>query len=114
MHANKQITIGHKTIALDEDGFLSDPNDWSPQVAEYFSSADGVLLTEAHWQVIHFARDYYKAFGIGPMPKVIVKKLNRQLGRDKYSIKMLYSLFPDTPARRICRYAGTPQPSGCT
>ena len=114
MHANKQITISHKKITLDEDGFLSDPNDWSPQVAEYFSAADGVLLTEAHWQVINFARDYYKAFGIGPMPKVIVKKLNRQLGLDKYSIKMLYSLFPDTPARRICRYAGTPQPSGCT
>ncbi|MGO9377608.1 MAG: TusE/DsrC/DsvC family sulfur relay protein [Dissulfurispiraceae bacterium] len=23
-------------------------------------------------------------------------------------------MFPETPARRICKYAGTPQPAGCT
>jgi len=114
MHAHNRITIGGKTIALDEDGFLVNPNDWSTQVAEYFSAADGVLLTDLHWQVIQFARDYYRSFGIGPMPKVIVKMLNRQLGCEEYSIKMLYSLFPETPARRICKYAGTPQPAGCT
>ena len=114
MHTHNHITISGKTIALDDDGFVANPNDWSPQVSEYFSVADGVLLTEEHWQVIQFARDYYRTFGIGPMPKVIVKMLNRQLGYERYSIKMLYSLFRETPARRICKYAGTPQPAGCT
>ena len=84
MHTHNHITISGKTIALDDDGFVANPNDWSPQVSEYFSAADGVLLTEKHWQVIQFARDYYRTFGIGPMPKVIVKMLNRQLGYERY------------------------------
>jgi tRNA 2-thiouridine synthesizing protein E len=114
MHVHKQITISGKTIALDDDGLLVDPDDWTPQVAECLSEADGVFLTDEHWQVIQFARDYYRTFGIGPMPKVIVKRLNRQLCCERYSVKTLYSLFPEAPARRICKYAGTPQPAGCT
>jgi len=114
MHTHNQITINGETIALDDDGFLVNPDDWSPQVAEYFSTSDGLLLTDEHWQVIQFAREYYRTFRIGPMPKVIIKRLNRQLGYERYSIKLLYSLFPETPARRICKYAGTPQPAGCT
>ncbi len=114
MDANKHITIGGKTIELDADGFLANPDDWSLQVAEYFSAADGMLLTDEHWRVIRFSRDYYLTFNISPMPKVIVKMLNRQLGSELYSIKVLYSLFPEKPVRRICKYAGIPQPAGCT
>jgi tRNA 2-thiouridine synthesizing protein E len=114
MDANDHITISGKTIELDADGFLANPDDWSPQVAEYFSAADDILLTDEHWQVIRFVRDYYRIFNISPMPKVIVIRLNRQLGSERYSIKVLYSLFPEKPARRICKYAGIPQPAGCT
>ena len=114
MYEHDDITIDGKSFALDEDGFLANPDDWSTQVAEYFSAADGISLSKEHWQVIQFARDYYRTFGIGSMPKVIVKRLNQQVGCEKYSIKMLYALFPETPARRICKYAGTPQPAGCT
>jgi len=114
MDANNHITIGCKNIELDADGLLASPDDWSLQVAEYFSAADGLLLTDQHWEVIRFARDYYLTFNIGPMPKAIVKRLNRQLGSERYSIKVLYSLFPEKPVRRICKYAGIPQPAGCT
>ncbi len=111
MDSNNHITICGKTIELDADGFLANP---SLQVAEYFSAADGMLLTDEHWQVIRFARDYYRTFTIGPMPKVIVKRLNKQLGGERYSIKKLYSVFPEKPLTRICKYAGIPQPAGCT
>ena|SRR5208337_28202 len=114
MDANNHIAIDGKTIELDADGFLANPDDWFPPVAEYFSAADDILLTEEHWQIIRFARDYYRTFKISPMPKVIVVRLNRQLGSERYSIKLLYSLFPEKPVRRICKYAGIPQPAGCT
>jgi tRNA 2-thiouridine synthesizing protein E len=114
MDANNHIMIGGKTIDLDADGFLAKPDDWSPQVAKYFSAADGMLLTDEHWKVIRFARDYYRTFNISPMTKVIVTRLNRQSGSERYSTKELYSLFPEKPVGRICKYAGIPQPAGCT
>jgi len=114
MYANNHIAMGGKTVEIDADGFLFNPDQWSPQVVEYFSAADGIMLTDEHWQVICFARDYYRTFNISPMLKVIVIRLNRQVGSERYSIKVLYSLFPEKPARLICKYAGIPQPAGCT
>lgn len=114
MHAHRHIILANRSIPLDEEGFLMDVHDWSPQVAEHFALTDGLQLDDEHWIVLRFARDYYKTFCISPMPKIIVKGLNRQTQSEQYNVKKLYALFPDTPARRICKYAGIPQPAGCT
>ena len=103
-----------ETIALDDEGYLKDFNDWSPEIATYLSSKDGIDLTDDHWDIIYFARSYFTRYGISPMPRVIVKELNKEIGVTKYSIKRLFALFPGRPSRSICRYAGLPQPSGCT
>ena len=75
---------------------------------------DGLELAEDHWQVIRFIREYYLRYESVPMPKVIIKGLNKQQGAEVYTIKHLYALFPHTPMRRACRYAGVPQPAGCS
>jgi TusE/DsrC/DsvC family sulfur relay protein len=48
------------------------------------------------------------------MPKVLIRGLNKEAGEERYTMKFLYGLFPDHPMRRACRYAGVPQPAGCT
>lgn len=101
-------------VPIDGDGYLVHPDHWTPDVAEVLCEHDGIVLTDRHWIIIRFARDYYRLYGISPMPKLIVKGLNKREGEERYSVKMLYALFPGTAARFICRYAGIPQPAGCT
>jgi tRNA 2-thiouridine synthesizing protein E len=110
----KFVEFGGRPIPLDEDGHLVNAEDWSEGLAARFALQDGVVLTEDHWQVIRFVRDYYLRFKTFPMPRLLVKSLNRALGKEQFTIKTLYTLFPDTPMRRSCRYSGIPQPSGCT
>jgi tRNA 2-thiouridine synthesizing protein E len=108
------VEFAGRLIPLDEDGHLLNAEDWSEELAVQFALQDGMELTDDHWRVIRFVREYHLRFKSFPMPRLLVKGLNRAPGREQFTIKALYALFPDTPMRRSCRYAGIPQPAGCT
>lgn len=112
--SQKFVEFAGRQIPLDEDGHLVNAEDWSEELAVQFALQDGMELTDDHWQVIRFVREYYLRFKSAPMPRLLIKGVNRALGREHFTIKALYALFPDTPMRRSCRYAGIPQPAGCT
>jgi tRNA 2-thiouridine synthesizing protein E len=111
---NKAIKFQGRLILLDENGHLVNADEWSEDLAVHLAKVDGVTLTEQHWEVIRFTRDYHMDFATGPMPRIIIKSLNRKHGGEIYTIKNLYALFPHTPIQRACRYAGIPQIAGCT
>lgn len=108
------ISFEGKHIPLDENGHLVNTGDWSEGLARYLAEIDGLVLDDRHWLVIRFIREYFGRFDSVPMPKVLIKVLNREAGEERYTMKFLYGLFPDHPMRRSCRYAGVPQPAGCT
>jgi tRNA 2-thiouridine synthesizing protein E len=110
----RMVSFQGKYIPLDEDGHLVNAGDWSEGLAGHLAALDGLEFAENHWQVIRFIREYYLRYESVPMPKVIIKGLNKQQGAEVYTIKHLYALFPHTPMRRACRYAGVPQPAGCS
>jgi TusE/DsrC/DsvC family sulfur relay protein len=99
--------VGGKQYNVDEDGFLEDPGIWNQDVALDFASTEGVgELTEAHWKVINYLRNYYLEFGIAPM----IRKLCKETG---FKLKEIYDLFPSGPAKGACKVAGLPKPTGC-
>jgi tRNA 2-thiouridine synthesizing protein E len=103
-----------KFIPFDENGHLVNAGDWSEELGRHLAETDGMFLNDQHWAMIRFIRAYYQRFDSVPMPKVLIKGLNKEAGDERYVMKNLYSLFPDHPMRRACRYAGVPQPAGCT
>lgn len=102
-----------KQVELDDDGFLLNLDDWSKELAIEMAGKEGVELTEAHWEVINFLKDYYKKYQIAPMIKILVKEIGKMMGKDKGNTKYLYQLFPAGPAVQACKYAGLPKPTGC-
>lgn len=101
------IEIKGEQIELDEDGFIVEPDLWSKEIAEYFAKEEEVEeLTEQHWKIINYLKDYFKQFGIAPM----VRKLCKDNG---ISMQELYALFPTGPAKGACKIAGLPKPTGC-
>jgi len=98
------IDLNGHTYAVDEDGFLEDPMIWNEQVAADLATTEGVAdLTENHWKLVKYLRDYYLQFGIAPM----VRKLCKETGFK------LNDLFPSGPAKGACKVAGLPKPTGC-
>ena len=102
-----EIDLDGTKIEVDEDGFIQDPEIWSEALAAAIAKTEEVDdLTEEHWVVVNYLRDYYKQFGIAPM----IRKLCKQTGFD---LKYIYELFPSGPAKGACKIAGLPKPTGC-
>lgn len=101
------LNVNGREIELDEDGFILNPDDWTEDAARAFASEEGIPeLTEEHWKVIKYLRDYYEEFQIAPM----IRKLCKETG---FSLKHIYELFPTGPAKGACKLAGLPKPTGC-
>jgi len=99
--------VSGKQYDVDEDGFLSDPSIWNTAVALDFASTESVAeLTDDHWKVINYIRNYYLEFGIAPM----IRKLCKETG---FKLNEIYALFPSGPAKGACKLAGLPKPTGC-
>ena len=96
-----------RTLDVDEDGFIQQPDQWDEGVAAALAKAEGVdELTEEHWKLVKYLRDYYLEFGVAPM----IRKLCKQTG---FKLKKVYELFPSGPAKGACKLAGLPKPTGC-
>ncbi len=107
------IEVNGKNYDTDEEGYLADLSQWDADVADYMAKADGSDLTDAHWEVINFLREYYEEYQIAPAVRVLTKAIGKKLGKDKGNSKYLYELFPYGPAKQACKYAGLPKPTGC-
>lgn len=107
------INVDGVDIGVDEEGYLADLSTWVPNVAVVMSEAEDVTLTDDHWDIINFLREYYEEYQIAPAVRVLTKAVGKRLGKDKGNSKYLYSLFPYGPGKQGCKWSGLPKPTGC-
>jgi len=98
---------------VDEEGFLVDLNDWTKEIALEMAKMEDLELTDEHWDVLNFLREYYEEYQIAPAVRVLTKAIAKKMGKDKGNSKYLYSLFPYGPGKQGCKFAGLPKPTGC-
>ena len=107
------IDVNGKSFEVDEEGYLVNLSEWEKGVADVMSKEDDLELTDEHWDIIGFLRDYYEEYQIAPAVRVLTKAVKRKLGPEKGNSKYLYELFPYGPAKQACKIAGLPKPTGC-
>jgi len=102
------IEVNGKKLELNEEGFLTDPQQWDKEVAKYLAQSQEGLesRTAEHWASIDFIRNHYVQTSLAPMVRSICKTTGLQLRR-------IYELFPSGPAKGACKIAGLPKPDGC-
>jgi len=107
------IEVNGKTYETDEEGYLADLSEWDTDVAAAMAGIDDCELTDNHWEVINFLREYYEEYQIAPAVRVLTKAIGKKLGKEKGNSGYLYELYPYGPAKQACKYAGLPKPTGC-
>ncbi len=102
------LNVNGRAIAINEDGFLLDPEVWDEEVAGALAKAEeGIAeLSDEHWHVIRYIREYFLEKDLAPM----VRKVCKNTG---FSLKHIFELFPSGPAKGACKLAGLPKPDGC-
>jgi TusE/DsrC/DsvC family sulfur relay protein len=99
--------IADRTVEVDAEGFLTDPSQWSEELAREIARENGIPeLTPRHWLVVRFMRDRFLASGTAPS----IRALGKESG---VPVKELYQLFPRGPAKLAAKIGGIPKPRGC-
>lgn len=99
-------TIANHAVEMNDEGFLTDPNEWSKEIAEMLAREEGIELTPAHWKVIEFCRQDGLASGKAPT-------LRRITSNAGVTTKEMFALFPKGPAKKVARISGLGKPEGC-
>jgi tRNA 2-thiouridine synthesizing protein E len=100
-------TIAGVTVHVNDEGFLTNPNEWTKEIAAAIALEEGIAeLTPAHWKIIDFCRQSATASGKAPTLRAITNGTG-------LSTKDLFALFPKGPAKKVARIAGLGKPEGC-
>jgi tRNA 2-thiouridine synthesizing protein E len=97
--------IGNKTINVNDEGYLTDFNQWDKEVAKELANEKNIELSNKHWDVIEYLQNKHKndeALSIRGIKKSGV-----------INIKEFYSLFPGGPLKVSTLIAGIPKPKSC-
>ena len=101
------LELNGGSAELDDQGYLKDFSQWSPQVAHALARREGIELTDEHLKVIHTIQAYYEKHGVAPILTLVSKECGN-------SYKQLNVLFGKQPGKRAAKLAGLPKGTGCT
>lgn len=100
-------TIAGKTVQVNDEGFMTDPSEWTREIAVEIAREEGIdPLSEAHWKVVDFCRQSARDSGKAPT----LRQITTGTG---VSTKELFALYPKGPAKKVARISGLGKPEGC-
>jgi tRNA 2-thiouridine synthesizing protein E len=100
-----QATIAGNVVSVNDEGYFTEPSQWTEAIAHEMAGEYGILLTAKHLEVLHYLRDTFNA----GVPLTI-----RKVGKSGIvDIKGLYELFPGGPLKISSKLAGIPKPASC-
>lgn len=95
--------------AADDEGYLINPAEWSEELAEVLAGKENITLTDVHWDVIRFMRDFYQEHQVIPDVRFVTRHLAATVGGSR---NLIFELFPYGYVKQACRIAGMRRPRG--
>ncbi len=100
-----ELTLTGTGISLDEQGYMTNPEQWTVDIARQIAEEEGITLTDKHFDVLNYLR---KESAAGTKLSI------RRIGKSGIlSVKEFYDLFPGGPLKKASRIAGIPKPASC-
>ncbi|HUG32867.1 MAG TPA: TusE/DsrC/DsvC family sulfur relay protein [Acidimicrobiia bacterium] len=99
-------TIAGREVHVDDEGFMTEYDEWTEELAEQLAANIGIDLTDRHWEAIRWLRDDYREQGE-------TATLRRVATVGGISTKDVFTLFPKKPAKKMAYISGLPKPVGC-
>lgn len=96
-------------LELNDKGYLVDFDAWNRGFAVTLAKEHDLELTDCHWLIVDFLRDYFSEYRIAPEPAVIIKNLSSKISPDApCNRKHLEGLFAGGGCELACKIAGLP------
>ena len=101
------LLVNGKPIETDSEGYLRNLDDWSEDFVRALAQQEELRLTDEHWQIVRFLREYYAEHGVQAQVRVMIKHFTPLWGPQRGSNHYLHDLFPrGGPQKQGNRLAG--------
>lgn len=104
------LDINKATTTLnDPEGNMFGLEPWSHMFAQRQAEAEGLFLTDEHWEIIIYLRERYRERGGAKSAREVMQELVENFSVD-HGRRSLYELFPGGPVSQASRIGGLPLP----
>jgi TusE/DsrC/DsvC family sulfur relay protein len=95
----------------DIEGYIVDPEEWSPEIARHMAAEENLELTQDYWGILDFMRSYWMDHRVAPDVRHVIEYLVNEQGYEKKAAKKrLFDLFPYGYVKQACKIAGMQRP----
>lgn len=94
-----------KPVDVNEEGYFTDPSQWTKEIAVEIAKEENIELTEQHFAIIEFLRNRHSSGD-----PLSIRSINHSGVID---VKTFYQLFPGAPLKKATKIAGIPKPASC-
>ena len=95
----------------DIEGYIVDPEEWSPEIARHMTAEENLELTQDYWGILDFMRCYWMDHRVAPDVRHVIEYLVNEQGYEKKAAKKrLFDLFPYGYVKQACKIAGMQRP----
>lgn len=109
----KTLRVNGEDILCDGEGYLLDLDAWSEAFVQVAAEQEALQLTDEHWEVIRFIRDYHASHGVQAPVRDMVKHFRKAWGKERGSSAYLHKIFPKGGSQKQGnRLAGVRKPKG--
>jgi tRNA 2-thiouridine synthesizing protein E len=110
-HASGTLTrvvmVNDRPVQTDSEGYLLNLQDWSEDFTRAQARIEHLELTEAHWEVIRYLREYFHQHGVQAQVRVMIRHFSAVWDPSRGSNHALHDLFPrGGPQKQGNRLAG--------
>lgn len=101
------LLVQGKPVLTDSEGYLRRLEDWSEDFVRALARQEDLTLTDEHWAVIRFLREFYAEHGVQAQVRVMIRHFTEIWGPERGSNHYLHELFPrGGPQKQGNRLAG--------
>ena len=100
-----QKTYAGVSVDVNEEGYFTNPAQWTKEIAADIAKEEGLELTDMHYTVLELLRTKYESGDA-----LSIRGINKSGVVD---VKTFYELFPGAPLKKSTKIAGIPKPASC-
>lgn len=100
-----QKTYAGTTVDVNEEGYFTNPSQWTKEIAAEIAKELDINLTDQHYAILEFLRNRHNSGEL-----LSIRSINHSGIID---VKTFYQLFPGAPLKKATKIAGIPKPASC-
>ena len=100
-----QKTYAGITVDVNEEGYFTNPSQWTKEIAVEIAKEVDLELTDQHYAIMEFLRNKHNRG-----EALSIRSINHSGVID---VKTFYQLFPGAPLKKATKIAGIPKPTSC-